>query len=178
MVFTSCGSTKILTKPHDPDASIIFLSRTSLDRIDLVLENTETHQQYTSSKFKSIKRGNIIFYNIPSGTYKVVRVELRLQVGNSIASFVNYSDELSEYFGPIVIEPASKYLLGVYKGYCKGIPITTVRDHIKFEYVQPGSINNSGIVDEIREAVSNSDWKDGEFIILCPAKYNEVFDFY
>lgn len=98
-----------------------------------------------------------------------------LQVVNSIMTFTNFSDELSEYFGPIEIEPSSKYFFGVFRGYYKGFPNNfNVRNHIKFEYVDPAN----KIIDEIREAVSKSDWKDGEFIMLRPAKYDEVFDFY
>ena len=174
LAFSSCGSTKILSTPHDPDASIIIISSfTKLEEV--VLENVETHQQYASTPFKSNRTGNRIFYNIPSGTYRVVRVKMWLQVVNSIMTFTNFSDELSEYFGPIEIEPSSKYFLGVFRGYYKGFPSEfNVRNHIKFEYVDPAN----SIIDEIREAVSKSDWKDGEFIMLRPAKYTGVFDFY
>lgn len=181
MAFASCGSTKILTTPHDPDASILFSSDWSgglYNKMEIVLENIETNQQYVSTKFKTKKWSSNVVYNLPPGTYKVAQVNIHLKIGSGVASFTNFSSELTEYFGTIEIEPSKKYFLGMYKYYCKEIPWYTVRNHIKFEYVEPMSIKNDNIDEGIKKALMESDWKHGEFIILRPAKYNEVFDFY
>ena len=51
------------------------------------------------------------------------------------------------------------------------------------ETVEPGSEKRFGtgqdyVPKEIRKEIAKSNWKNGEFIMLRPAKYHEVFDFY
>ena len=151
------------------------------NRVYVSLENRETHEKYESTALVGIP-GSVV-YNLPEGTYDVVKVWFDADVGNTVQEVSNWSPELVEYFGPIEIEPNNKYFLGVYKGYCKGIPVFTDRGHYKFEYMEPGSNKHIGVgqdyvPEKIREGVAKTDWKDGEFIMLRPAKYNEVFDFY
>ena len=48
--------------------------------------------------------------------------------------------------------------------------------------MEPGSEKRIGtgqdyVPEKIRKVIAKSNWKDGEFIMLRPAKYYEVFDF-
>lgn len=159
------------------------------------LENIETHEQYVSCFFKSIGiHNNIVFYDIPAGTYKVKGVGFALKhktgdeyrwegnVPEQVDYYENhnyYSDsqDLSDFFGTIVIEPGRKYYLGTFCCYYEG---DGDAPDIKLEYLDPYSFINTKdvyIPNEIRKAVSKSDWKEGDFIILHPANEEKVFDF-
>jgi hypothetical protein len=180
MAVSSCQAIKITKIPHNPDTSLLFICKfNGLECIYVSLENRETHEKYESTALVGIGIASSVVYNLPKGTYDVVKVWFQTGVGNTVQEFSNWSPELAEYFGPIEIEPNNKYFLGIYKGYCKGIPVFTVRDHIKLEYVEESVENWQDYVPKkIRTEIAKTDWKDGEFIILRPAKYNEVFDFY
>jgi len=186
LAFSSCNMPKkVLTQPHASDASVLFIYKLNdglyTNRIYLILESRETHEKYESIGLATIP-GSVV-YNLPKGTYDVVKVWFKEEVLNTIQEFSNWSPELTEYFGPIEIEPNGKYFLGIYQCYTDEIAPWTLRNHLKLKYVEPGSEKRIGtgqdyVPEKIRKAVAESDWKDGEFIMLRPAKYNEVFDFY
>ena len=186
LAFSSCNMPKkVLTRPHASDASVLFIYKLNdglyTNRIYLILENRETHEKYESIGLATIP-GSVV-YNLPKGTYDVVKVWFKEEVLNTIQEFSNWSPELTEYFGPIEIEPNGKYFLGIYQCYTDEIAPWTLRNHLKLKYVEPNSEKRIGtgqdyVPEKIRKAVAESDWKDGEFIMLRPAKYDEGFDFY
>lgn len=186
LAFSSCNMPKkVLTQPHASDASVLFISKLNdglyTNRIYLILENRETHEKYESIGLATIP-GSVV-YNLPKGTYDVVKVWFEEEVGNTIQKFSNWSSELSEYFGPIEIEPNNKYFLGIYQCYTDEIVPWTLRNHLKLRYVEPGSERRIGtgqdyVPEKIRKVIVETDWKDGEFIMLRPAKHDEGFDFY
>lgn len=210
IALASCGSTKVLMQPHDENGAIVFVSAIGVNQSGSVggtslsiipnkygfgvkMENVETHQQFVSEYFKSsIRHHNRVFYNIPPGTYRIVEVRFTIKadeyfdIETNRRSFENHtyynnSQELSDYFGDIIIEPSQKYFLGTYYCYDQG-DYTGARyvdnKDIKLEYVEDESTSrNGGVANEILEAIEESDWKGGEFIMLRPASNENVFDF-
>ena len=153
-----------------------------LHSIDLMLENRETHEKYETKKLVGLEANSVIC-NLPKGSYDVVKLWLRIDIGNSEVELSNWSTELKEYFGPIEIEPNNKYFLGIYQCYTDEIVPWTLRNHLKLRYVEPGSERRIGtgqdyVPEKIRKVIVETDWKDGEFIMLRPAKHDEGFDFY
>lgn len=82
-----------------------------LHSIDLMLENRETHEKYETKKLIGLEANSVI-YNLPKGSYDIVKPRTRMEVGNSEVEFSNWSPEFTEYFGTIEIEPNNKYFLG------------------------------------------------------------------
>ena len=185
LAFSSCQAIKLTKVFRNPDTSLLFICKDYgglyCNRIYVSLENRETHEKYESTGLVGIS-GSVV-YNLPKGTYDVVKVWFQEDVGNTVQEFSNWSPELTEYFGPIEIEPNNKYFLGVYQSDTDKPVVWTLRNHLQLKYVEPGSEKRFGMGQdyvpiEIRKEIAKSDWKDGEFIMLRPAKYNEVFDFY
>ena len=185
MAVSSCQAIKLTKIAHIPNTSLLFISKDFgglyCNRIYVSLENRETHEKYESTALVGIS-GSVV-YNLPKGTYDVVKVWFDETVGNTVLSISNWSPELTEYFGPIEIEPNNKYFLGVYESFTDKPVVWRLKNHLKLKYVEPGSEKRFGmdqdyVPKEIRKEIAKSNWKDGEFIILRPAKYNEVFDFY
>ena len=185
LAFSSCQAINLSKQSREPNTSLLVINGVyGLHSIHLVLENRETHEKYETKKLIGLEANSVI-YNLPKGSYDVVKLCVRMEVGNSVVEFSNWSPELTEYFGTIEIEPNNKYFLGIYECY-KDYDIRilwTVRDQIKMRYMEPGSNKHIGtgqdyVPKKIQTIVAETDWKDGEFIILRPAKYDEVFDFY
>ena len=186
LAFSSCQAIKLTKVPRNPDTSLLFICKDNgglySNRIYVSLENRETHEKYESTAI--VGYGSVV-YNLPKGTYDVIKVWFEETSGYTVLSFSNWSPELTAYFGPIEIEPNNNYFLGIYECY-KDYDIRilwTVRDQIKMRYMEPGSNKHIGMGQdyvpiEIRKEIAKSNWKDGEFIMLRPAKYDEVFDFY
>lgn len=183
LAFSSCQAIKLSKQSREPNTSLLVINgEYGLHSIDLMLENRETHEKYETKKLVGLEANSVV-YNLPAGTYDVVKVWFRKEIGNTVQEFSNWSPELTEYFGPIEIEPNNKYFLGIFDSHSDKPIVWTLRNHLKLQYVEPGSDKQIGLGQDyvpkkIREVVAESDWKDGEFIILRPAKYNEVFDFY
>ena len=188
MAVSSCQAIKLTKAPHNPDTSLLFICKSYggmyCNRIYVSLENRETHEKYETKKLIGLEANSVI-YNLPKGTYNVVKVWFDEDIGNTVQKFSNWSPELTEYFGPIEIEPNNKYFLGIYESKKTNdiSMLWTLRNNLKLRYVEPGSEKRIGtgqeyVPDKIRKEIAKTDWKDGEFIILRPAKYNEVFDFY
>lgn len=185
LAFSSCQAIKLSKQSREPNTSLLVINGIyGLHSIDLMLENRETHEKYETKKLVGLEANSVIC-NLPKGSYDVVKLWLRIDIGNSEVELSNWSPELKEYFGPIEIEPNNKYFLGIYE--CKKDYdirlLWTVRDQIKLRYKEPGSEKHIGLGQDyvpkkIQIIVSETDWKDGEFILLRPAKYDEVFDFY
>lgn len=184
LAFSSCQAIKLTKVPRNPDTSLLFICKDNgglySNRIYVSLENHETHEKYESTAI--VGYGSVV-YNLPKGTYDVIKVWFEETSGYTVLSFSNWSPELTEYFGPIEIEPNNKYFLGVYHTGTDKPIVWTTRNHLKLKYVEPGSEKRFGmgqdyVPKEIRKEIAKSNWKDGEFIMLRPAKYNEVFDFY
>lgn len=210
IVFVSCGSTKVLKQPHDLGSSIVFVSAIGVNQsmsvggsplsiipnkygFEVKMENVDTHEQFVSEYFKSsIKHHNRVFYNIPSGTYRIVEIRLTIKVNEYFDietnrnyyenhTYYNNTQELSDYFGDIVIEPGKKYFLGAYYCYDQGDSTSgryVDNKDIKLKYIEDGILfGEGGIAKEIIDAIEESDWKEGEFVILRPASKDNVFDF-
>lgn len=183
MAFSSCQAINLSKQSREPNTSLLVISGDyGLNSIDLVLENRETHEKYETKKLIGLEANSVI-YNLPKGTYDVVKVWFTMDVGNTVQKFSNWSPGLAEYFGPIEIEPNNKYFLGGYHSDTDEPIVWTLRNHLKLKYVEPGSDKRFGtgqdyVPEKIRKEIAKSEWKDGEFIMLRPAKYNEVFDFY
>ena len=185
LAFSSCQAINLSKQAREPNTSLLVINGVyGLHSINLMLENRETHEKYETKKLIGLEANSVI-YNLPKGSYDVVKLWLRIDIGNSMVELSNWSPELTEYFGPIEIEPNNKYFLGIYECY-KDYDIRllwTVRDQIKLRYKEPGSEKHIGtgqdyVPNKIQKKVAETDWKDGDFIMLRPAKYNEVFDFY
>lgn len=185
LAFSSCQAINLSKQSREPNTSLLVINGLyGLHSIDLMLENRETHERFETKKLIGLEANSVIC-NLPKGSYDVVKLWLRIDIGDSQVELSNWSPELTEYFGPIEIEPNNKYFLGIYK--CdKDFDIRilwTVRNQIKLRYMEPGSDKHIGtgqgyVPIKIRNIVAETEWKDGEFIMLRPAKYNEVFDFY
>ena len=185
LAFSSCQAINLSKQVREPNTSLLVINGFyGLHSINLMLENRETHEKYETKKLIGLEANSVI-YNLPKGTYDVVKLWLRIDIGTSMVELSNWSPEVTEDFGPIEIEPNKKYFLGIYECY-KDYDIRllwTVRDQIKLRYKEPGSERRIGtgqdyVPKKIQTIVAETDWKDGEFIMLRPAKYNEVFDFY
>ena len=185
LAFSSCQAIKLTKVPRNPDTSLLFIwkdySGGYCNRIYVSLENRETHEKYESTALVGIT-GSVV-YNLPQGTYDVVKVSVDETSGNTVLSISNWSSELTDYFGPIEIEPNNKYFLGVYKSFTDKPVVWRLENHLKLKYVEPGSEKRFGmgqdyVPKEIRKEIAKSNWKDGEFIMLRPAKHDEGFDFY
>ena len=190
LIFTSCGSTKILRQPHDPEASLLFLSAAGVYRqfaglefkgFEMKLENVETHEQYESRFFKSSPYGsaNIVFL-IPPGVYKVVSVGCVLEaspygygpygdVGRpQIFQSYHYVDDpiqLLDFWGAIVVKPNSAYYLGTYSCFDNDLRLKSVALQCHIQYERPNNNEvKSYMPKEIRRALSKSTWKNIYFI--------------
>lgn len=187
MALSSCQAIKLTKAPYYPDTSLLLICKSYggmyCNRIYVSLENRETHEKYESTAIVGIP-GSVVC-NLPKGTYNVVKVWFEEDVGNTVQKISNWSPELTDYFGPIEIEPNNKYFLGLYESK-KTYDISmlwTLRNNLKLKYVEPGSEKHIGtgqdyVPEKVRKEIAKTDWKDGDFIILRPAKYDEVFDFY
>ena len=59
LAFSSCGSTKILSTPHDPDASIIIIS--SFTKLEEIVKRINNTLQLLSSPIEQETESFIIF---------------------------------------------------------------------------------------------------------------------
>ena len=162
LAFSSCAASKVTKDPNQPNSSVLAISAMSKGTgmtgygIIIRVENVETHQQYDSKSLSGFSKEAVIA-NLPAGTYNVVRVEV--PVGD--IKFINWSQELKEFFGTIVIEPNKKYYLGTYLCGFSG-PLS----NRAFEF----SLENHEISNSLTSVISKAGWGDGDFILINPVE--------
>ena len=162
LALSSCAASKVTKDPNQPNSSVLAISAMSKGvgmtgyGIMIRVENVETHQQYDSKSLSGFSKDAVI-PNLPAGTYNVVRIEV--PVGD--IKFMNWSQELKEYFGSIVIEPNKKYYLGSYLCGFSGPLSNRV-----FEL----SLESHEISSNLISVVSKAGWNDGDFIQLNPVE--------
>lgn len=164
IVLSGCASFRVVKKDNFSIVAISAISYGFLQKgygITVTLENIDTQERLISKPLSPVSSHSIV-QNIPPGKYFVQKIEV--PVGSF--AYLNWSEDVKDFFGTITIEANSKYYLGNFAGTRK----------MGRQNVLSLRIDDQNIPELLKQKIEaeKTGWKTGPFTKLYPYKKDEL----